>query len=98
MSAVTSLCLARAIAAHAEASRRADAVPGDDALSAAEAAAMDGLADAMGALASTDDVAAVLAHAYEQGGREAEPGAQGAVMLRLVAALTRRAFSETAAA
>ena len=97
MSAVTSLCLARAIAAHAAASRRADAAlargPGDiDETGAAENAALERLDEVLRGIASPDDVAAVLAHAYQQGGRAAEPGAQGAVMLRLVAALARRAF------
>lgn len=104
MSAVVSLGLARAIARHAAASRRADDAakrlgPGDlDAAAEEEEAAMDGLDGALAALASPDDVAAVLAHAYDQGGREGEPGAQGAVLLKLVAALTRRAFDDPLAA
>ncbi len=99
MSAVVSLDLARAISVHACASRRADAAlargPGDiDETGAAEHAALERLDEVMRGVASPDDVAAVVAHAYEQGGREREPGAQTAVLLKLVLALTQRAFGE----
>ena len=103
MSAVVSLDLARAIAAHASASRRADAAlargPGDiDEAAAAEGAALERLDEVLRGIASPDDVAAVIAHAYQQGGRAAEPGAQGAILLKLVMELTRRAFGAAPAA
>ncbi len=97
MTAPVSLDLARAIALHAGATRRADAALtlGSDDIdewAEAEAAAADSLAGAMRDMTSINDVAAVVAHAYDQGGRAAEPGAQGAVLLMLVSALARRAF------
>ena len=56
----------------------------------AEAEALDALSAAMAAPGARVDVRAVLDHAAEQGERDGEPGAQTAVLLRLVAALAAR--------